>query len=310
VHGQPFLIVRDHTPAMAALVERTLGRGSWDAVHADQLWMAPYAEQPRPGLVRVLDQHNAVFRIPAQLADRQPNPVLRRLLRWESSKLERFERATLDRFDRVVWVTGEDRSALRHGGDRGRDDFLIPIAIDPSDHQPLVRERPFRVTFLGGIHWPPNAEAVRWFADRVWPRVTAEVPGAVFTVIGKGNAGPMPGASRIETAGYVADPSSLLAETAVFVVPLLAGAGMRVKILEAWCRALPVVSTSIGAEGLRAGHGENLLLADEPAAFAAHVVRLIQSGSEAARLGANGRSTVESFYDWRTVYKAWDQIYR
>jgi glycosyltransferase involved in cell wall biosynthesis len=305
----PFLILRDQVPAMTEGLQRLLRRSTWDAVHADQLWMAPYAAQCAGVPLKVLDQHNAVFRVPERMAAHAGNPVVRSLLGREAAKLARFERETLDRFNRVVWVSGEDRAAFPNGPRGERHDAVIPIAVDPAAVRPVTRERPFRVTFLGGIHWPPNAEAVRWFADRVWPKVRTAVPNVVFTVIGKGSPGRIRDMSGIELTGYVQDPDPYLAETAVFVVPLLAGAGMRVKILYAWCWALPVLSTSIGAEGLQGTHGDNLLLADEAEAFADQLVRLLRDGREASRIADNGRATAEALYDWQKVYRAWDRVY-
>ena len=139
--------------------------------------------------------------------------------------------------------------------------------------------------------------------------VAAAVPACVFTVIGKGSPGRLGEKARITVTGYVPDLHPYLAETAAFVVPLLTGAGMRVKILDAWCWALPVVSTSIGAEGLDAVHGDNLLIADDPDAFAASLIRVLRDGREAARIARNGRATVEALYDWRKVYRAWDSVY-
>jgi glycosyltransferase involved in cell wall biosynthesis len=168
------------------------------------------------------------------------------------------------------------------------------------------------VTFLGGLHWPPNAEGVRWFVEEIWPVIARAVPGAVFTVIGK------PGlrhrahqdrAARIEETGYVEDVRRYVEETAVFVVPLKAGAGMRVKILDAWCWGLPVVSTTVGAEGLAASDGDHLMLADDAPAFASGVIEILGNQVLAERLSAAGRATVEARYDWRTVYRAWDQVY-
>jgi len=290
-------------------VKRIVGQRSCDAVHADQLWMAPYGARCSSVRLKVLDQHNAVFRVPEGLAASRRNPIVKALLRQEAVKLLRFERQTLERFDRVVWVTNEDRAACSRDGGAARDDAVIPIAVDPSGTLPIKRPAPFRVTFLGGIHWPPNAEAVRWFADAIWPRVAAAVPGRVFTVIGKGSPGRLGDSSSISVTGYVRELGSYLAETAAFVVPLRAGAGMRVKILDAWCRALPVVSTSIGSEGIKGVHGENLLIADEADAFAENLIHVLRNQRAASRLGANGRATVEAHYDWRKVYRAWDGIY-
>jgi polysaccharide biosynthesis protein PslH len=307
----PFLVARDQVASMWHALEGTVRRRSFDALHADQLWMAPYGMNGiGPGL-RVLDQHNAVFMVPRRMADHHRNIVARTLLHHEAGKLAAFEREACETFDRVVWVTDEDRRAVLPAAYAPAGHSVIPIAADPAAQARLTRTKPFRVTFLGGMHWPPNREGVAWFLEKVWPRVACNAPSAVLTLIGKdGNAGP--GArypERIAVTGYVADPQRYLAETAVFIVPLRSGAGMRVKILDAWCWGLPVVSTTVGAEGMRALQDENLLLADDEEGFADAVLRVFHDGRTARRLADGGRATVERHYDWQQVYKAWDQVY-
>lgn len=310
VSQTPFLIRRDRRPEMDTRIARLLAAGSFDAFHADQLWMAPLADLCGTVGLKVLDQHNAVFKVPERLASHHPNPAARVLLRKEASKLARFERATVDRFDDVVWVSQEDREAVC-GRAGTRRQHVIPIAVDPRASAPVSRPRPSRVTFLGGLHWPPNADGVRWFAEHVWPAVSGAVPGATLTVIGKG-AGRVLASdplARIDVRGYVEDLRALLSETAAFVVPLRTGAGMRVKILDAWCWGLPIVSTTVGAEGIDVTPGENLLVADDPAAFADALVRVLKDSALACRIAAGGRATVEAHYDWRRVYEAWSQVY-
>lgn len=313
VSGTPFLIRRDRSAAMDRRLEQVTSRASFDAVHADQLWMAPYAQSCQAPF-RVLDQHNAVFKVPQRLAAQRRNPVVGALLRGEAAKLASFERSTVATFDRVVWVSEDDRRAFPQPVEQEhRLHATIPIAIDPSERLPVERPRPFRVTFLGGLHWPPNGEGVRWFAERVWPKVAAARPDALFTVIGKsgpGHLGPRNGRAGMTVVGYVADLERYLAETAAFVVPLHTGAGMRVKILDAWSWALPVVSTTVGAEGIRTTPGADILLADDPDTFAEAVIRVLGDQALARRLSRAGRSTVEALYDWRKVYRAWDRVYQ
>lgn len=312
---RPFLIIRDRVEAMVRRVAELTGEGSFDAVHADQLWMAPFASELDCGIIRVLDQHNAVFQVTRRWADGRRNPLTRSLARREADKLSRFERSVCRRFDRVVWVSEKDRTAIREDdreADSGAVDRIIPIATDPSE-RPLIKRRPdpFRVTFVGGMHWPPNADGIRWFADQVWPRVVEEVPGARLTVIGKR---PPAVLKRLEgtcdVVGFAPHLNPYLEETAVFVVPLRSGAGMRVKILDAWCWGLPVVSTSIGAEGLEVRPGENLLLGDSPEELASSIVEASHDRQLSTRLVDGGRQTVSEHYDWRKVYPRWDEVYR
>ena len=191
---------------------------------------------------------------------------------------------------------------------------VIPICVDPA-RQPLIQREPHprTVTHLGTMFWPPNVEGVLWFAREVWPRVVDRVPDARFAIIGKdpprevqelGTAAP-----RVDVTGYVADPEPYLAQTGVFIVPLRAGGGMRVKILDGWCWGVPVVSTSIGAEGIDIEDGTNILIADEPAGLAEAVVRVLRDPALGEALRHNGRRWVEERYHWRRVYPEWDRVY-
>jgi glycosyltransferase involved in cell wall biosynthesis len=177
--------------------------------------------------------------------------------------------------------------------------------------QPSAR----RVTFIGGLHWPPNAEGLLWLVREVWPLVQQQRPDACLTVIGKDPPAELlnpqlkaqfPG---LEVTGYVDDPLPYLQDTAVSVVPLHAGGGMRVKILEAWGWALPIVSTTIGAEGLAYRHEDNLLIADSAPAFAQAILRLLTDPDTAQRIARSGRQTVEDRYDWHKIYRTWNQVY-
>jgi glycosyltransferase involved in cell wall biosynthesis len=163
------------------------------------------------------------------------------------------------------------------------------------------------------MYWPPNVEGMRWFAEEVWPRLRERLPEARLTLIGKNPPEDLRAWGRredVDVPGYVADLTPYLAETAVFIVPLWAGGGMRVKIVDAWCWGLPVVSTAIGAEGITIRAGENLLIADTAAEFAQAVERVFGDAGLQARLRANGRRWAEEHFDWRRVYPAWDDVYR
>jgi glycosyltransferase involved in cell wall biosynthesis len=322
VTNQPFIIVRDRSAGMRRVLEELVnGPQPFDAVHADQLWMAPYAEvvhtlakrKPRT----VLDQHNAVFMIFERLAQGERNLLKQQVARLEAHKLAHFEAEVCARFDRVAWVTLEDYAAVAAQARHGRpvvNSGIIPICVDTKEETVLVRRLPARrITFLGGLHYPPNAQGVLWFAEHVFPLVLAQAPEAVLTVIGKQPPIELASlgipAANLEVTGYVDDPRPLLAETGAFIVPLLAGGGMRVKILDAWRWGLPMVSTRIGAEGIITTNGEDILLADEPGQFAVEVVRLLRDPVLNARIAATGRRSAEVHYDWRTIYSAWDAVY-
>ncbi|NWG13115.1 MAG: glycosyltransferase [Acidobacteria bacterium] len=324
ITGKPFLVTRDWIPSMARLIKDVLRREpSFDAVHSDQLWMAPYALLARNcapagnGPLVVLDQHNAVFNVVKRLAGQESNPLKRAILRREARIMARHEEETCRRFDRIVWVTEQDRQAFLARQSQApagiAAETVIPIAVDPAvclqlDHRAAKN----RITFLGGLHWPPNSQGIRWFIREVWPQVKILAPNLILTVIGRDSSRELASVSdsSIEATGYVDDPAPFLSETAVIIVPLLAAGGMRVKILDAWSWGLPVVSTTIGAEGIQAIDRENIRLADRPADFAAAVLEVARDPLLASRLTLEGRRTLQSHYDWRKLYQAWDRIYQ
>jgi polysaccharide biosynthesis protein PslH len=314
----PFLVRRDRVPEMARAVLSVCSQaGPFDAIHSDQLAMVEYALLARdtaPGRrpAVVLDQHNAVFHIPQRLGASERNPLKKCILNLEARKLFRYEKTMCRTADAVVWVSREDQTAL---GLAQTDiaQAVIPIAVDTGGRKPVVRNRkPRRITFLGSLQWPPNFDGVSWFAREVWPRVRAGLPGAIFTVIGNArgaNLRPLR-SPQIECTGYVTDPTPFLADTAVFIIPIRAGGGMRVKILDAWSWGLPVVSTTIGAEGILEAGARNMVISDDPAGFAEAVLRVATDEPFSASLARNGFQTVQSHYEWRSLYAGWADVYQ
>lgn len=329
LNGQPFLIARDRVRKMTELVSDLSGRDdSFDAVHADQLWMAPYALLAKKNMANnracklILDQHNAVYLIPKRLAESEQNPAKRALLRLESVKMANYEESICGDFDDVVWVTQQDReaiNALSNGQHRQTDGRktkhrIIPICCDVEGRVPIKRvAAPHRVTFLGGLHYPPNAQGILWYARFVFSRILERVPQAVLTIVGKDPPKELSDlgipSSNLEVPGYVDKPERYMAETAAFVVPIQSGGGMRVKILDGWTWGVPIVSTSIGAEGIDVRHGDNILIADAPESLIDCTVRLLDDQAFRNRIGLMGRKTVESMYNWRSIYRKWDEIY-
>lgn len=311
--GRPWTIERDDRAAMHRLVKRLTGETRFDVVHVDQLNMAQYAARVA-GSFTVLDAHNALWLLYQRLAQITP-PGPRRLL-WEreSRRLRDYEGAVGRSVDARLAVSTQDRDALAEVIGPHHPIAVVPIAIDADEIAPL-RRRPDadRVVHVGTMFWPPNVDGVRWFVETVWPRLRATRPDVAFDIVGprppRGLRALAPPGSGIRLVGYVDDPNVYLERAAVMVVPLRAGSGMRVKILTALAQGLPVVSTSMGCEGIAVEAGVHLLVADEPAAFAAATLRLLDDRAEAERLGANGRQLVARRYDYRAVYPQLQRVY-
>ena len=330
VTGRPFLIERDDLSEMRNLVQRILASEHIDAIHTDQLTMTQFAlpysrakmgDRPdRPMLV--FDAHNAVWAIVERMRA-NTLAILRPVAGLEAARIKRYEGEMVMGFDHTLAVTEPDREALLEavtqavGEERVRASRItvVPIAVDTEELRPVERKPGSRnILTLGTLHYPPNADGIRWFMKEVFPIVRQEVLQATLTIIGKNPPVDFTQAAAkspesIRVTGYVEDLKPYMQESALMVVAVRAGGGMRVRILEAFARAMPVVTTTIGLEGIEATPGEDVLVADTAESFAHAVVSLLQDGEAQAKLAERGRRLAESRYDWKAVLKQMDKIY-
>ncbi len=171
---------------------------------------------------------------------------------------------------------------------------------------PPRSDRP-EIVFSGNLEYAPNIAAVRFFHREVWPALQSRWPGVRWKILSK-NAGSFRDLPErdpsIEITGFVADAVAVIAQSRVAVVPLFAGSGTRIKILEAWAAGTPVVSTTLGAQGLEYRDREHLVLADNAESFTAAVSELFALPVNRERIGAAGRRLYEEQYTWPTVWKA------
>jgi glycosyltransferase involved in cell wall biosynthesis len=206
-----------------------------------------------------------------------------------------------------VSVADRERLAANAPGMRDCD---VPTGVDTAYFTPNgTAEEPARLVFTGSMDWHPNDDAMRWFIDAVLPRIRAAVPGVSLAIVGRKPGRPLIEAARraaVEVTGTVDDVREHVARAAVFVVPLRIGGGTRLKIFEALSMGKPVVSTTIGAEGLPLEEGVHLVRADGPAAFADAVVALLRDPARRRALGQAGRRLVEERYGWPQVARRFE----
>lgn len=319
--GQPWMMVRDDRAAMRRLLDRLAVEVQFDIAHADQLNMAQYAARI-PGAGKVLDAHNALWLLYQRLWQTMPAGPKKWLLGRDWRLLKTYEGQICRSFDAVLAVSTEDKSALHEAmGKQDESDNLsspkitvIPIAVDTDEVAPVVRQpNADHILHIGTMYWPPNIDGILWFIREIFPLVQAQRLGVIFDVVGArppqeiidlgGNG------SGINVTGYVPDPMPYRQQAGVTIVPLRAGGGMRVKILEALSQGLPIVSTTLGCEGIAVTHGQDILIADTPAEFAAAVLRLLSDPQFAAQLGGNGRRLAEQVYDYRQVCRPLEAVY-
>jgi glycosyltransferase involved in cell wall biosynthesis len=238
------------------------------------------------------------------LASVEPRWWKRALFEIEWRKLRRVERLACEAAGLTIAVSDDDRQRLAALAPRATT-AAIPTGVDIDYFKPGGRGQiPGRLVFSGSMDWHPNEDAIQFFSNAILPRIRARVPHASLTVVGRH---PSPAlralAERVglTVTGTVDDVRPAIDEAEVYVVPLRAGSGTRLKIFEALAMAKAVVSTTVGAEGLTLTSGRNVVLADTPEDFANAVVSLLGSPSMRQSLGDAGRHLVETRYSWDRV---------
>ena len=296
----------DRFSGFSAEVARVLEGARYDLGVIEHSWCAPYLEQLSPVCARtVLDLHNVESVLHGRCAEveSRATATVHRVFQVASQELER---AWLPRFSLVLVTSHADADLARAIAPQAKV-AVYPNALPPTPLPPAGDEE--AVVFSGNMEYHPNLTAVRFFRQEVWPRLRGPWPNLVWRLVGK-NPGAVQrytaGDPRIQVTGPVENAVYEIARSRVAIVPLLTGSGTRLKILEAWAAGVPVVSTTIGAEGLPVQHGETALLADGAEAFANAITRLLTCTDLRWKMGSAGRVLLEKEFTWETAWKKLD----
>jgi glycosyltransferase involved in cell wall biosynthesis len=305
-------------PALQQTLDRVMTARRFDVVNLEfpylghyDLRRAPPGQKP-PSLV--VDSHEIAYDLARQFA-RTDGSLGRRLYagaNWRKLRHEEL-RAYRDA-DGVYLCSVADERRLLEQVPHART-AVVPNAADVEYFQPRATDPPSdgrTLVYFGLLSTVPNVDGVTYFVQSIWPRIAAKHPGARCKIIGGrpppsllALAGPC-----IELTGFVSDLRPHLAAAAAVVVPLRLGGGTRLKIVEAMAMGKPIVSTTLGAEGIEAMPGRDLLIEDEPAAFADAVNRLLAEPDLAGRIGHSARRLAVDRYGWGEAARALEGFYR
>jgi len=305
VRALPYVIGKYRSDAYSARVAELLDDGRFDLVVCD--FLAPVVNLPdRMPCPSVLFTHNVEAEIWRRHAETAPAGPRRWLLAAQHRRMLRFEGDAVRRFDLVLTVSeADERTLQRLYGPLARPVHVVPTGVDTAYFAPQdAIVRPRHLVFTGSMDWLPNEDGVQHFVRDVLPLIREAEPSATLSIVGRDPTAAVRRLAEeygVHVTGRVDDVRPHVAEAAVSVVPLRIAGGTRLKIFEAMAMGKPIVSTTVGAEGLPVDDGLHLLLADTPNAFAHAVVRLLQNQTERARLGDAARHLVLERYDWAAV---------
>ncbi|MFC3549813.1 glycosyltransferase family 4 protein [Lysobacter cavernae] len=280
----------------------TLARNA-DLAHFDMLPLMAHADCVPAGVPVVFNAHNVEHQLLDNRAQIEARPLARTFLRGQVPRLRTFERTACHRADAVLACSDSDAAALRELAP-GTRVHTVPNGVDLEAHRPSPQPPTgAQLVFVGQMGWFPNRDGVDWFLREVFPRILAARPDAELVLVGKAEGLEIPQAlaSRVRLAGFVPDLRPAVHAAAVYVVPLRAGSGTRLKVLEAMALGKAIVTTTVGSEGIALRHDHSALYADDAESFAAAVLALLDSPERAARLGAAARTCAKAHYGWDAI---------
>jgi polysaccharide biosynthesis protein PslH len=295
--------------AMQSRLNALAATRQFDVVQIESSQLAGFAFDPR--WVLVLDEHNIEYELLSRMY-RTEGSMVRRCYNWlEYIKFRKEEIGSWRRFDGCVMTSSREQKIVQTLA--GHAPTIVGAnAVDVEHFRPSsAAVKPGMLVMTGLMHYRPNIDGAAYFVQEILPRILSARPDAVFYIVGAGAtdelkrlAGP-----NVIVTGTVPDVRPYVQDASVFVVPLRMGGGTRLKVLEGLSMEKPVVSTSIGCEGIDVVHDEHLLVADDPDAFADAVLALMNDRQRAGELGRRGRILVEQGYRWESVVSRLEEFY-
>lgn len=310
----PVAVASDRSEVGRRMLQAELARRP-DVVVADfphSMVLLP-ARVASPSLLFTHNVEAEIFRRHATVA----RHLLQRVM-WQQQeeKMRRFEHAAARRVDAVVAVSERDGKHFEHVRGQGRV-FVIPTGVDLDYFSFYEGDSPVpsdggTVVFTGSMDWLANVDAVRYFMDEVWPRIVRARPKAKMVVVGHSPPKALTQAAHDRGlawtfTGFVDDVRPYVRDAHVYVIPLRVGGGTRIKAYEAMAMGRPVVSTTVGVEGLPVAPDQDFLCADSDEGLAVAVVRLLEDASARRALAASARRFVEQRYSANVAARAFEE---
>ena len=256
---------------------------------------------------KILFQHNVETMIWRRYHENERNPLKKAYFNYEAKRMAAYESDSCNRFDRVFVVSECDARTLRDEFGVRRPIDIIETGVDADFFSPRRDATPIpgKLVFTGSMDWMPNIDGIIWFVEEVYPLIRRESPQVTLDIVGR-RPTPFVRAlaerdSSITVTGDVPDVRPYLAQGHIVIVPLRVGGGTRLKIYEAMAMGRPVLSTTIGAEGLPLTAGHDILIADTPAEFAREVNSALRSPDTLDTVARAGYHTVTERYRWPAI---------
>ena len=309
--GESYNVKRFISKSFEKKLVEILDSSHFDVIHVESIFLSPYIEVIRKhsDALLVLRAHNVEHTIWSQMAKSCRNPLKRWYLKKLALALKLYETERINHYDGIACITQNDADLFRKAGCT-RPLSVIPFGVGTAPLENMEPD-PNALFHIGSMDWKPNQEGIRWFIDKVWPLIHSRMPQLQFFVAGRR----MPDdlmkleLDGIRVVGEVEDSARFIASKQINIVPLLAGSGIRVKIIEAMSMGKTVITTTVGAQGIECADGTHLLIADTPQQFADQLQRCTDNPELCRQIGQNARRLIEEKYSNTAISKCLVDFY-
>ena len=256
---------------------------------------------------KVLFQHNVESMIWKRLSQAEDNPLKKAYFKFEYKRMAKYEAMICNRFDLIFAVSKEDKKQFQEEYGVTTPIEILETGVNTKFFQPTAdpKPKPGRLVFLGSMDWMPNIDGMKWFVGEIYDLVKEKYPAISLDIVGRRPGEEIKNLARndssIQVLADVPDVRPHIAESDLFIVPLRVGGGSRIKIYEAMAMDRPVVSTTIGAEGLPLTPDEHIAIGDTPAEFADQIVRLLNDSEKKQNISNSGYRLVTENFQWKNV---------
>ena len=285
-------------------LEKILEKEHFDVVQLEMLYMIPYVETIRENskAMIVLRAHNVEHKIWERIAKETKFFVKRWYINHLAKTLKEYELSALETVDGIAAITRKDAAYFRKYCSKPIID--IPFGVYPEDFTPHFEiEGQPKFYHIGSMNWMPNEEGIRWFIEEVLPKTVEKVPDFVYHLAGRNMPEWLTALKNphIDVVGEVPDAKDFVAHNDVAIVPLLAGSGIRIKIIESMAMGKTVITTRVGAEGILYDEEVNLIIAENKAKMVEAIRSINENPQIAVKIGTAARKLVEETYDNRKI---------
>ena len=309
VSAMPMAVSRYCSRKLIREIDALIAAGEYDAIVCDFLAAAPNVGDLGQC---VLFQHNVETTIWQRHAGQSRSLLKKVFFQMQAKKMEAYERKICRTAKHVIAVSEIDASRMKRMF--GIETVTsVPTGVDveyfaPRSVSPAISD----MVFCGSMDWLPNVDAVAYFLAEVFPLIRDKLPGATFTIAGRSPDArvlkAVQGLTGVNVTGKVEDMRPYLWGAKISVVPIRIGGGTRLKIYECMAAGVPVVSTTVGAEGLRYEDGADIVLADDPGGFAAACVRLLSDDAARSAVAHNALQRAQREFSWEAVSREFEAI--